>query len=131
MHADLSMGSHGVVAPPDEEPEEHLSTSASAVAFCNMVGAPPASGGGARRVAWDRGRDDALVFGQFRARTVPGAVWRDAGASAQSWLAVGSVSRALPEPVALVGEGDWVERPGGKADVRDFVCLLSGRRCYS
>ena len=67
------------------------------LAFCNMVGVPPLSGGGARRVAWDRGRDDALVFGQFRARTVPGAVWRDAGASAQSWLAVGSVSRALPE----------------------------------
>ena len=62
---------------------------------------------------------------------LPGAVRRDAGASAQSWLAVGSVSRALQEPVALVGEGDWVERPGGKADVRDFVCLLSGRRCYS
>ena len=76
MHADLSMRSHGVVAPPDEEPEEHLSTSASAVAFCNIVGAPPASGGGARRVAWDRGRDDALVFGQFRAHTIP--TWRSA-----------------------------------------------------
>ena len=40
------------------------------------------------------------------------------GASAQSWLAVGGVSRALPEPVALVGAGDWAERPRGKAAMR-------------
>ena len=82
---------------------------------------PPASSTLEKSTAWSQGRDDALVCGQFRARTIPGAMWWDARASTcvrnrgGGWWLFTCRAGARRSSGGLVGVGDWVKRHGGCA----------------